>query len=203
MYICLCLYQKCPLNLLDPLVHSDIPVDPTGAQWYPSRSTGAQWDPIIVPHPRSTSSGRTGWWLTSQLGLVLIIMTLDPIWLPTWHQLTVLAFVAKTSFRCTEIHCRCGGILDPCFVLVHKTVVHTCHPHLTAAYTKEPTTGRLLAYTQELLRERPFHYLGGGLEDLFSADYFFHLMFKAGFFFTYQLKPDFFSQRIESQINFL
>ena len=34
--------------------------------------------------------------------------------------------------------------------------------------------------------------LGGGLEDLFSADYFFHLMFKAGFFFTHQLKPDFF-----------
>ena len=33
---------------------------------------------------------------------------------------------------------------------------------------------------------------GGGLEDLFSADYFFHLMFKAGFFFTHQLKPDFF-----------
>ena len=43
-----------------------------------------------------------------------------------------------------------------------------------------------------VLRERPFHYLGGGLEELFSADYFFTWCLKLDFFFTHQLKPDFF-----------
>ena len=42
------------------------------------------------------------------------------------------------------------------------------------------------------VRERPFHYLGGGLEELFSADYFFTWCLKLDFFFTHQLKPDFF-----------
>ena len=51
-------------------------------------------------------------------------------------------------------------------------------------------------------RERPFHYLGGGLEELFSADYFFTWCLRLDFFFTHQLEPDFFSQRIESQIIF-
>ena len=42
------------------------------------------------------------------------------------------------------------------------------------------------------VRERPFHYLGGGLEEWFSADYFFTWCLKLDFFFTHQLKPDFF-----------
>ena len=33
---------------------------------------------------------------------------------------------------------------------------------------------------------------GGGLEELFSADYFFTWCLKLDFFFTHQLKPDFF-----------
>ena len=52
---------------------------------------------------------------------------------------------------------------------------------------------RLCAFTAGAeLRERPFHYLGGGLEELFSADYFFTWCLKLDFFFTHQLKPDFF-----------
>ena len=53
-------------------------------------------------------------------------------------------------------------------------------------------TGRKPLEMDLPIRERPFHYLGGGLEELFSADYFFTWCLKLDFFFTHQLKPDFF-----------
>ena len=43
-----------------------------------------------------------------------------------------------------------------------------------------------------ILRERPFHIGGGGLEDFFFGRLFFSVDVKAGFFFTHHLKPHFF-----------
>ena len=51
------------------------------------------------------------------------------------------------------------------------------------------------------VRERPFHYRGGGWKTFFRLFSSVHV--NAGFFFTYHLKPDIlFSQRIQGQIFF-
>ena len=42
------------------------------------------------------------------------------------------------------------------------------------------------------IRERPFHYLGGGAGRVVFSRLFFHLMFKAGFFFHTPVEARFF-----------
>ena len=74
--------------------------------------------------------------------------------------------------------------------LIHRTLSHCFCFRFSPCQNK---TNKQNLDTIDTLRERPFHYLGGGgLEELFSADYFFTWCLKLDFFFTHQLKPDFF-----------
>ena len=60
---------------------------------------------------------------------------------------------------------------------------------------------RGLSRAMARLRERPFHYLGGGPGRLFQQ-IIFSVDVKAGFFFTHHLKPDFFSQELKVRLFF-
>ena len=52
------------------------------------------------------------------------------------------------------------------------------------------------------VRERPFHYQGGGWKTFFSADYFFQLILKLEYIFTHHLKTDFFHEELKVRFFF-
>ena len=69
-----------------------------------------------------------------------------------------------------------------CSVEHDESPVRFCPP-LQSSVVRQP---------QSDIRERPFHYLGGGAGRVVFSRLFFHLMFKAGFFFQTPVEARFF-----------